>query len=178
MKLNHSLVIFCVFIFSVGALAQNKSVYTYLNPDRCKTVESNPDEGGSYRGECTGVGGYKLEVLEGDLRQTVNVIFPSGEKSELDFWTIVSGAFSAVGERAEWRVAGKGKNLKPVALIVRFNASEDLEKPEKTTSYLVVSKITKETACITDIVKPTKGQNLMAQKLADASANKPCISVD
>ena len=152
-----------------------KSIYTDLAAEKCRTIESNPDEGGSYRGECKGVGGYKLEVLEGDIRQSINVIFPSGKKAELDFWTNVSSAFSSVGEKAEWRVNNKVENAEPYALIVRYNASENPEQPEKTTSYLVVTKITKDTACITDIVKPSKDQNVTARKLADEAANKPCI---
>lgn len=152
-----------------------KSIYTDLAAEKCKTIESNPDEGGSYVGECAGVGGYKLEVLEGDIRQTINVIFPSGKKSELNFWTNVSSAFSSVGDKAEWRVNNKDKNPEPYALIVRYNASENPEQPEKTTSYLVVTKITKDAACITDIVKPSKDQNVTARKLADESANKACI---
>lgn len=163
-------------IFSVFAQSKT-SVYTDLAANKCKTLESNPDEGGSYRGECKGVGGYKLEVLEGDIRQSINVVSPSGEKSELNFWTNVSGAFSYVGAKAEWRVAGKGKKAKPYALIVRFNASENTEKPEIATSYLVVTKLTKDTTCITDIVKPAKNQNLTARKSADQSANKPCLDV-
>ena len=177
MKIKFLLLITTFLLFSNSLAAQTKtSVYTDLAAKKCKTLESNPDEGGSYRGECRGVGGIKLEVLEGDIRQSVNVIFPSGKKSELDLWSNVSSAFSSVGEKAEWRVTGKGKNAKPIALIVRFNASENTEKPEINTSYLVVVKIGKNSACITDIVKPSKDQNLSARKLADESADKSCLS--
>jgi hypothetical protein len=170
--------ILSVLILSPVAYSQKaSSVYTDLATEKCKTIESNPDEGGSYRGECKGIGGYKLEVLEGDIRQSINVISPSGEKSELNFWSTVSSGFSAVGEKAEWRVTGTGKKANPYALIVRYNASEDPEKPEKTTSYLVVIKIDGDSACITDIVKPSKDQNVTARKLADEAANKPCLEV-
>lgn len=176
MKIKYLAAVSLALLFSIAVPAQNKSsVYTDLKAEKCKTVESNPDEGGSYRGECPGVGGYKLEVLEGDIRQSINVISPTGEKSELNFWSTVSSGFSAVGEKAEWRVAGKGKKAKPYSLIVRYNASENPEKPEKTTSYLVVVKIDGVSACITDIVKPSKDQNLSARKLADEAANKPCL---
>lgn len=162
-----------LFIFS-NAIAAQTSLYTDLASEKCKTVESSSEEGGSYVGECKGVGGFKLEVLEGDIRQSINVIFPSGKKSELDFWTKVSSAFSSVGAKAEWRVGGKGKKVKPYALIVRYNASENTEKPEITTSYLAVIKIGKSSACVTDVIKPSANQNAKAQKAADASANKPC----
>lgn len=152
-----------------------KSIYTELTTEKCRTIEFNPDEGGSYKGECPGVGGYKLEVLEGDLRQTINIIYPNGKKYELDFTLNVSGAFSALGEKAEWRVENKDENPQPYAMIVRYNAAENPEKPEQNTSYLVVTKITKDAACITDIVRPSKDQNLTARKLADEAAGKPCI---
>lgn len=181
MKSRNFILIFAsLLIFFNIAAGQNKkikSIYTDLSAEKCKTIESNPDEGGSYRGECAGIGGYKLEVIEGDIRQTINVVTPDGDKYELNLWSIVSPAFSSIGEKAEWRVVREGKKVKPIALIVRFNASEDAENPGKNTSYLVVSKITGKTACITDVVSPMKNANLKAQQLADASANKPCKTV-
>lgn len=152
------------------------SIYTELSDTKCKTLESNPDEGGSYVGECAGVGGYKLQVLEGDLRQTVNIVqSASGNKWELDFWSIKIG-FSAVGEKAEWRVIKNGKTVKPIALIIRYNLSENPEDSAKITSYLLVTKIDGETACVTDVVKPSKDQNAKARQLADNSTGKPCYS--
>ena len=164
-------------IISTAVFAQSKtSIYTSLDTKNCKTLESDETGAGFYRGECKGVGGFKLEFLEGDIRQSINVVFPDGKKSELEFWTIISGAFSYVGDKAEWRVVKEGKKFKPFALIVRFNASENPDKPEKPVSYLSVSKITGDSACVTDIVKPSKNQNLTARKLADEAANKPCLS--
>ena len=160
----------------VSAASQKiESVYTGLTTEKCKTIEQTDDEGGSYRGECAGVGGYKLEVLEGDLRQSINVVAPNRKKFELNLWTTVSGAFSSLGEKAEWRATRNGKKITPTALIVRYNASENPEKAEQTTSYLVIVKITKNSACVTDVVKPTvENQNEKARQLADGSANKPC----
>ena len=153
-----------------------ESLYTALTDSKCKTLESNPDEGGSYLGECPGVGGFKLELLEGDLRQSINIVQKaSGNKWELNFWSI-KGGFSAVGDKAEWRVVRKGKTVKPIALIVRFNVSEDPADSTKNTSYLLVTKIENEMACVTDIVSPSKDQNVKARQLADKSAGKPCYS--
>ena len=163
---------------SIAAFSQSKkveSVYTDLASEKCRTIESNPNEGGSYFGECKGVGGYKLEVLEGDLRQTITIVAPNGKKFPLELWTKVSSAFSAVGEKAEWRVVKNGKTVQPLALIFRFNASDNVEKPDQNTSNLVVVKITKNSACVTDVVKPAANANAQARKLADNSANKPCF---
>lgn len=150
--------------------SEYKSTYTSLETAKCKTTESNEEEGGSYIGECPGVGGYKLELTEGDLRQTINVIAPNKKKFELNF-SQVSGGFSTIGEKAEWRM--KGDN--PVALVVRFNVA-DVEDSTKNTSHLIVSKISESSACITDVVKPGAGQNEEAQKLADAASTKSCKS--
>ena len=149
-----------------------RSVYTSLDTKTCKTIEQSDEGSGWYAGECKGIGGYKLEVTEGDLRQTINVIASPKKKFELNF-NYVSSSFSSVGEKAEWRMNGKV----PVALIVRFNVS-DVEDERKTISYLVVSKISKTNSCITDVVAPGKNQNSEAQKLADSAAAKPCKSFE
>ena len=166
-------IIFAVVLLSSATNAQIKSVYTSLSDKVCKTIESNPNEGGSYEGLCPGIGGYKLRLYEGDLRQSINVVTPNKKDHPLDFGSNVTSAFSAVGEKAEWRVKGG----KPVALIVRLNSSGDPVNPDRNVSYLVVAKITGNSACITDIVLPTvKNQNARARELADASATKPCAA--
>ena len=173
MKIKIILILSFVAVFSVATFAQKTtSVYTNLGDKSCKTLEADASGAGSYRGRCPGIGGYKLDLLEGDLRQTINVIAPSKKNFELNFWHYF-GSFSAVGAKAEWRM--KGKN--PVALIVRFNVS-DPEDSAKTTSYLMITKLTKGEVCVTDIVNPGKTQNADAQKLADAAATKPCKATE
>ena len=90
------------FAFSSFAAAQNKSVYTSTKTSACRTIESNPNEGGSYEGECNGVGDYKVRLLEGDIRQTLDIVTPAKKKFELNFWGFYSG-FSYIGEKIEWR---------------------------------------------------------------------------
>jgi hypothetical protein len=181
--MNRILVILGAFlIFPLAVFAQTKnieSVYTSLSDKVCKAIKSNPNEGGDYRGMCPGVGGYKLELLEGDLRQTINVIAPNRKSYPLDLWSVVTPQFSAVGEKAEWRVIKSGKTVTPKALIFRYNASKGSDRPEQTDSFLVIVKITNKTACVTDVVEPSvKYQNIVARQLADASAIKPCKSTD
>jgi len=156
-------------MFVVSAYSQVTSVYTDLAEKRCRTIESTSDEGGSYRGICPGVAGYKLEVTEGDLRQTLNVITPNKKKHELNL-SNVSGAFSNLGPRAEWRMNGKT----PTALIFRFNANENPEDSSRVTSYLVVAKITKNDVCVTDVVAPGSLQNTEARRFANSSTSRPC----
>ena len=169
----------CFFVLSLlwagpgVASAQITSKYTSLSSKVCKELKSTDEEGTSYEGECPGLSGYKLRLLEGDLRQSVDVVTPGRKTHQLAFWNI-SSAFSHVGEKAEWRMRGRT----PVALIFRFNASEDLENTEKHTSYLVVAKVTKNEICVTDVLKPGRSQNLDARKAADSSAARPCRNVD
>lgn len=150
------------------AVGQMTSLYTGLTDKDCK-ASSVPVEDG-YSGVCPGVAGYTLELLEGDLRQTVNVISPDKKKHELELWSNVSSGFSSLGAKAEWRMKGKV----PVALIMRFNASENPEDASKVTSYLVVVKISKNDVCIVDILKPSKTQNVDARKLADTPSKRVC----
>lgn len=157
-----------IFVFSNVAFAQNKSVYTDMAADKCKTTDVDEGMPGNYSGKCPGVGGYNLEVYLDDERNSIGVVLPSKKTVGLDFWNYF-GNFSALGEKAEWRI--KGKN--PVALIVRLNVSDQGdEKPP--TSYLIVSKISGTGACVTDVVKPGKSQNEQAQRLADKASTKPC----
>jgi len=158
------------FAASVSVNAQAvTSVYTDLDDKKCKTLELNDEEGGSYKGECKGVAGYKLQVIEGDLRQTVTIVDPKGKEHPLQFWNL-TGAFNAVGAKAEWRMKGK----KPIALIVRLNVSQNVEDASKTKGYLVVAKITPEVTCVTEFLAPTRSHNYEARKAADRSATRPC----
>lgn len=169
-NMRHFFTAFCLIAgLTFVADAQFRSIYTDLADTKCKTLELSVDEGGSYRGVCPGVAGFKLEVREGDLRQTIDVITPGRRKFELTFWD-VSGGFSAVGPKAEWRVKGKA----PVALIVRLNVNENPDDWRKVTSYLVVTKITRNEICITDIFLPSRTQNTDARKAADTAAARPC----
>lgn len=154
---------------ATAASAQITSRYTDLDDQKCKTLELDEEGGGSYKGECAGVGGYKLHVLEGDLRQSINVIAPGGKEHQLRLWEHF-GAFSAVGPKAEWRLKGKA----PFALIFRFNVSENPEDASKTTSYLIVAKVSPSLACVTEIIKPSRSQNAEARRAADRSATVPC----
>jgi hypothetical protein len=126
--------------------------------------------------QCPGIEGYKLEVTDGDARQDLNIIFPDGTRRELDFYNNVSPAFSVFGEKAEWRVMRDGLKAKPFALIVRFDINEEPE-PQKIKSHLVIVKIANDSACITDIVKPSvKNQNIKARTLAGNAAARPCLA--
>lgn len=171
--------IFGIILFALAgagfANAQsNESVYTSLSTKACRTIKSTSAEGGSYVGICPGVGGYKLQSEEGDLRQNIQVITPSGQKHSLELWSVVGSSFSALGEKAEWRVKRQGTKVTPIALIVRYNVA-DPEGVGKGTSWLAVAKITDANTCVTEKIAPGANQNIAARNAADTSAMKPCI---
>lgn len=152
------------------SLAQNRSLYTSLEAKQCRTIKTETTGAGDYEGRCRGVYGYSLLLLEGDLRQNVIVVTPKGARHSLDLWDVVSGGFSYVGPRAEWRI-----KKSPVALILRYNASEDPEHPNRKTSYLVVVKITRDEICVTDKISGGAKANTAARSAADNAATKPCL---
>jgi hypothetical protein len=161
---------------AANAIGQtNNSVYTPLAEKQCKTLKRPDSQTGDYEGLCQGVAGYTLIVTEGDLRQDVIVVTPKGAKHWLELWDVISGGFSRVGARAEWRMAKQNGKRTPVALIIRYNANEDPENPNKLSSYLAVTKITPTEICVTDKIMPGPKANEEARRAADAAANKPCL---
>ena len=144
----------------------------YSSLSGCKLVTTGHD---SSTQACTGVGGYNLRLEYGDARESITVISPNGHKYPLSFDQVISHGFSSVGKKAEWRVARKNGKLLPVALIVRFDASENPADSTKVTSYLVVAKITPQNVCVTDKIAPSATANEEARRAADASADKPCL---
>ena len=150
----------------------NRSVYTPLGDKQCRTIKSAEAGDDGFEARCRGTAGYTLLLSEGDLRQNITVITPKGAKHSLELWSVVSGGFSSLGPKAEWRI---DKTSAPVALILRYNASEDPEKPEKTTSYLAVTKITPTEICVTEKISPGPTANEDARRAADASSTKPCL---
>ncbi len=152
----------------------NTSVYTPLEPKQCRKLESDTGEGG-YIGRCRGTSGYTLIVTEGDLRQNIIVVTPEGKQHSLELWHVVSGGFSSLGPKAEWRMSRQKDKLIPVALIVRYNASENPEDSTKRTSYLAVAKITSQEICVTDKISPGASANDDARRAADIATTKACL---
>lgn len=165
-----------LFASASSASAQsNQSVYTNLEPKFCRTLKSSSEEADSYTGRCRGIAGYNLIVEEGDLRTNIKVVPPRGMEQSLELWHVVSGAFSSLGPKAEWRTTRRSGKLVPVALIIRYNASENPEQPNKTTSYLAVAKITPREICVTEKISPGPKANDDARRAADTAETKPCL---
>jgi hypothetical protein len=103
------------------------------------------------------------------------VFAPDRKAHPLNLWQVISTGFSSVGQRAEWRITTKNGKQVPIAVIVRFNVSENPEDSSKITSYLVVAKITPQKICVTDKIAASATANEEARKAADVSAHKPCL---
>jgi len=175
LKIRISILIL-VSVSAINTMGQtNSSVYTSLAATQCRTIKPVNAQTNDYEGRCPGVAGYSLLVVEGDLRQNVTVVTPKGVKHSLDLWDVISGGFSSVGAKAEWRMAQQNRKPAPVALIIRYNANDDPESPNKQSSYLAVTKITATEICVTDKIMPGPNANEDARRAADASANKPCL---
>lgn len=172
MKLILSLILLLTLFIPIIGQEPIDSIYTDIASDKCKTIKI--DEETAYSEQiCPGVAGYKLKVIDFDARVTVNVIDPKGTEYELKMPEKISYGFSNIGQKAEWRVKKQGSQ--PLALIIRFNANENPEDYNKSTSFLTVAKITNNSICIVDKVRPGKDQNLQARKIADISQSKGCL---
>ena len=158
-------------LVALAAGAMPRSVYTPLTPDACTTVAM--DDGGSAQ-RCPGTAGYALLIYEDDLHQTVDVVASGGAAYPLDYWSVVTSAFSVVGERAEWRVEGTGRRARPVALTVRVTAQTG-EEPVRYTSMLAVARVSAAGACVTDVILASADMNARARRAADRSAGRPCL---
>jgi hypothetical protein len=156
---------------ATAAAQANRSVYTPIGEKQCRTLKSAEAGDDGFEARCRGAAGYSLILSEGDLRQNLTIITPKGKEYSLELWSVVSSGFSSVGPKIEWRLA----NAKPVALILRYNTSEDAESPNKNTSYLAVAKITATEICVTEKISPGPKANEDARRAADSAGTKPCL---
>ena len=141
-------------------------IFSYTSLEKCPVLESNPEEAGYYLSECKGEGGYKVRVIESDLRQTVEIISPAGAKTGLELSSVTGGGFSHLGKNAEWRGPLKDGVFAPDALVLRHEVVTDPEG-KNTVSYLVAVKLD-GTPCVTARIAPGPEQNAEARAAADA----------
>jgi hypothetical protein len=151
------------------------SIYTDLTGSKCKLVQEDKETGSSLQ-KCPGVGGFHLLVADDDARQSVTIVDAYQKEHPLDYWNVITRSFSSLGKKAEWRVVKHAGKIKPIALIVRVNVSEqvDLNLPHKT-SFLVVAKISPEVICVTHKVPPAADANAQARRFADVSMQMQCL---
>src|ERR1051325_1948584 len=101
-----------------------ESIYTDLSRTHCKTVTVDKETGSSIQ-KCSGVAGYSLLVEDDDDRQSITVLTPDGKRHPLNYWQVITTAFSTVGDKAEWRVERRGGKGGALALVVAVDGNEN-----------------------------------------------------
>jgi hypothetical protein len=149
------------------------SVFTELGGSACVLVSKEPTTGATSR-RCPGVGGMKLLVHDDDERMSITVVTEDRKEHPLDYWHVVTPAFSQLGERAEWRVVKLRGKIVPIALIARVTSTSDADGKPVSKSYLAVSKITSSEICVTDRIDPGPHANEAARTAAETSCQRAC----
>lgn len=149
------------------------SLYTGLTDPECQMVKEDKETGASVR-KCPGIDGYSLLIADDDSRVSISVVTPNGQEHPLEYWNVITRAFSQLGAKAEWRVQKRGAMSTPTALIVRVDASEG--DPPKKRSYLAVAKLTTEKICVTHKIQPGANANQAARRAADQAVAEPCLA--
>lgn len=163
-----------LFGANLATAGEVRSIYTEVSEKDCGLLPASgePDDEPGLR--CKGPEGWELLALSGDLRATVTLVAPGGREHALEFWDSVTGFFSTLGPRAEWRVRDVEGKAVPHALIVRVFAQEDPENPARKTSYLAIAKVGPDGSCVTDLVTASADDNERARAAADTAASRPC----
>ena len=170
------IIAFLIFFLITVVNAEDKvtsnytSSYTSIEQKDCITLDS--DDLGSIQ-ECEPFNDIKVNVLEGDIRQSISLTRDEKEY-ELEFWSTVSSGFSTLGSKIEWRHEISNPK-KPIGMIVRLDVNDDPDDLDHVSSYLVVSKITLENICVVGKVFPQEHQNEVARKMLEESKELPCL---
>ena len=150
------------------ASAKTESAYTkiFTKAAKCKTVESNEEEGWAVA-KCPGYKGMEVWVGDGDNRVTVG--YGKNGRDELAFSSTFPN-FNTTGDTIEWRL----KDGKPVATILRWkiDGGEGLPKGE----MLVVTQLNAGNQCWIAVVAAHKNKN--ANELARQAADSLAGTVD
>jgi hypothetical protein len=161
-------------VFRVEAGVPAESLYSALIGENCRTVEQDTETASSVT-ECAGVGGFRLLVIHDDARSSVTVVTAEGKRFPLEYWNVVTHAFSELGTKAEWRVLGDRGKVAPIALIIRVTYDEQENIAASKRSVLAVAKITPESICVVQMVQNAQQANESARKSADTAATRPCL---
>jgi hypothetical protein len=105
------------------------------------------------------------------------VVAPEAKQFPLEYWDVVTPAFSDLGAKAEWGLLRDREKMTPVALIVRvrYAAEKSGAAAPKKTSVLAVAKITPASICVVRTVQDGPQANEHARTAADAAAKQLCL---
>ena len=171
---------------SVQSKPAIESIYTALDAKSCRKKIDKNDPNETPFQVCPGVAGYALIVRLVDAgRQSIDVVNSAQRVFPLDFQEFVTRHMSNLEGKAEWRVTTKNGKKAPIALIVRVQAREDNDNPERVTaSYFAVAKITRNKVCVTDRIIIGAQSEAAVRSAADSAQQRQCapalpeISID
>lgn len=152
------------------------SEFTGLQPEACQQKIDQSDPNNTPYFACPGAAGYSLNVRKVESgRTSIDIVDPHGNARPLHLQDTVTRHMANLTGQAEWRVASADGARQPVALIVRVQAREDDEDPEKVThTYLTVAKITADSACVTDRIPEGAQPEDEVRAAADTARQRPC----
>lgn len=152
-----------------------QSRFTNLGGKSCQTIEEQ-DAGPFIEQKCPGVAGYKIFYSSADGRIDITITSPKGTDYETYFAQFVESYTSLeVDYKLEWLLKRQGKELVPIALVVRYNAGDTMETTSKYPLYLMIVKITPTETCAIAIVKANNVTNAKVKQIADVVSSKPCL---
>jgi hypothetical protein len=124
-------------VFQVEAAVPAESLYSPLIGENCRTVREDTETDSSVT-ECAGIGGFRLLVIHDDDRSSVIVVTAEGKRFPLEYWNVVTRAFSTLGAKAEWRVLRDREKVTAIALIIRvtYADQENIAVPGRGRSWL------------------------------------------
>ena len=157
--------------------AKIESVYTSLDVASCKQEVAQNDPDGTPYLVCPGVAGYELIVRQVDSgRASIDIMDASRRVFPLNYQEFITRRMFSLASNAEWRVATRDGKPAPIALIVRVQAHESNEEPEKVTqTYFAVAKITPEQACVTARISEGSQPDAEVRSAADSAAGANCV---
>ncbi len=144
-------------------------VSRYTRLDDCKVVKTEENEDWAVL-RCEGQGGIGLTLNYYDARDDLELVRPGKLPVQIGVPMLAGGGFNKLGDTVEWRGMGDGGAFRPAMLIVRNNAIENSEQPERSTSFLTVIDIAQ--GCAVAQVRPGAGQNEQARAIADGPPGK------
>jgi hypothetical protein len=161
---------------AVRSRAAIESIHTDLGAGSCVNEIDKNDPNETPYLVCPGVAGYALIVRRVDAgRQSIDVVDSAQRVLPLNYHEFVTRHMSTLTGKAEWRVATTDGKQVPIALVVRVQAREDNDNPEKVTrSYLAVAKITPNETCVTERFTEGEQPETEVRSAADSAQGRPC----
>jgi len=148
----------------------NTSTYTSIEQKDCISLDS--DNIGSVQ-ECESFTDILVKVVEGDIRESI-ILTRDKKEYNLEFLSTKKLVFSSFGLKIEWRhEVENSKNIK--GMIIPINMSNDSKNLDKTSTYLVVTKITSDEICVVAKIAPQKEQDEIAREILDTDENLSCL---